>query len=225
MSKNKNLKIDLRNNREQVCWAWACSLGEKLQLLSQIKQSHSRETQSRVVPTLGESDHTAKFMAQKRISRVPHASLPFPFLICLDKKSVRRQLLVEGEMDIGTCRGSEKNGRACCENFGLCTFDVEVHSDESGRVGGYLALVSALVPFVDKLDLKAPVVGILEFHRVARVASVGVQTYRQQLQLLAGPTTHPRHLQHTHVHHLLNHARFFSNPLCQDPQRITNSRI
>lgn len=104
---------------------------------------------------------------------------------------MRRQLLVGGEMDIGEVR------RMLGGNIGQCTFDVEVHSDESGRVGGYLALVSALVPFVDELDLKAPVVGILEFHRVARVASVGVQTHRQQLQLLAGPPTHPRHLQHT----------------------------
>lgn len=123
------------------------------------------------------------------------------------QKSVRRQLLVGGpQRERNGYWGSEKHRR-------IRTFDVEVHSDESGRVGGNLALVSALVSFVDELDLKAPVVGILEFHRVARVTGVGVQSHRQQLQFLAGPPTHPRHLQHKHHTYYL--SAFFSSKMPQ----------
>lgn len=56
--------------------------------------------------------------------------------------------------------------------------------DEFRRMRTDLTLVLALVAAIDKLDLKTPIVRILELDGVPGIAGVSVLSHRQQVHLL-----------------------------------------
>jgi hypothetical protein len=77
----------------------------------------------------------------------------------------------------------------------ILTVNVQINVNETGRMCTDLTLVLTLVTAVDALDLKAPVVRILKFHGVPRVAGVRLLPHRQQVHLLAVVlSSYPGHL-------------------------------
>lgn len=67
-----------------------------------------------------------------------------------------------------------------CELFvqWILTINVQINVNKLGRMRADLALVLALVTAVDALDLKTPVIWVLELAGVPRVAGVRMLSHR-----------------------------------------------
>jgi hypothetical protein len=77
----------------------------------------------------------------------------------------------------------------------MLTVDVQMDLNDLWRVRRNLAFICALVSLVRELDLKSPVVRVLELHGVATVSTVGMQPHSEQLQVvLPVLPPHPRYL-------------------------------